>query len=113
MLRLFHATWLILPAALLGGCPIYSDGCITYADCAPGYGCDATGACLPIQYTQVTPGPARCTDSSDCAEGLVCDRYRRCVTPGGEAGAVGSGGSGAMSSAGESGRAEGGSAGGG
>jgi hypothetical protein len=116
MLRLSHASWLLLPAALLGGCPIYSDGCQANDDCEPGYACDyPSGTCQVPDYTGgVTPGPTRCHTSSDCADGLVCDRYLRCSTPGGEAGAdgmAGANGTAAASGSGAGGAGESGAAG--
>jgi hypothetical protein len=96
MLRLSHALWLFLPAATLGGCPVYSDGCGTDEDCDYGYACQyASGQCIPIKYETQGGTPPRCRTTDDCDDGLVCDRYSRCVTEGGEAGAGGDGASGA------------------
>ncbi len=100
MLRLSHALWLVLPAAMLGGCPVYSDGCGTDEDCDYGYACqDASGQCVLIEPEAPGDTPPRCRTTEDCEAGLVCDRYSRCVTEGGEAGA-GSGGAGGEGGAG-------------
>jgi hypothetical protein len=99
MLRFSHALWLAVPAALLGGCPVYSDGCITREDCDQGYACDhPTGTCQLIAIDGA-PGPARCLTTDDCDVGLVCDRYSRCVEPSGEGGASGQGGTGGQGGA--------------
>jgi len=72
---------------------MYGDGCVTNEDCAPDYRCDyPSGACQPPQFVELPPGPDRCNKTSDCADGKICDRYLRCVTPGGESGTGGAGG---------------------
>jgi hypothetical protein len=102
MLRLSRVPWLVLPALLVAGCPVYSDGCVVSADCDYGYYCDEpSGQCLAV--SKVTPegtsGPARCETSSDCDEGLVCDRYKRCMPPEGAAGGSGTAGEGGTAGA--------------
>jgi len=58
--------------ALLGGCPIYSDGghsnggCVTSNDCPGGTSCDTvSGSC-------VAPQGGTCTTPTDCASGQTC-----------------------------------------
>jgi hypothetical protein len=58
--------------ALLGGCPIYSDGghsnggCVTSNDCPGGTSCDTvSGSC-------VAPQGGTCTIPTDCASGQTC-----------------------------------------
>jgi hypothetical protein len=95
MLRISHARWLLLPALMLGGCPVYPDGCGTSDDCDYGYAChEQSGQCVPLQTESPGDNPPRCRKTEDCDDGLVCDRYARCVTPGGEAGAGGEAGGG-------------------
>ena len=72
---------------------MYADGCVTNEDCAPSYQCDyPSGSCRPSQDVEVPTGPERCNTTSDCSDGKICDRYLRCVAPGGEAGAGGAAG---------------------
>ncbi len=102
MLRLPQALWFVLPAVLATACPMYPDGCNGSGDCAAGYACDATGACVHLDADEgegVPPDPdtpSRCEDG-ECPEGLVCDRYQRCVPPDDSAGGA-SGGAGAPAS---------------
>jgi hypothetical protein len=96
MPRFSHALWLLLPAATLGGCPVYPDACASSEDCDFGYACHyPSGQCVALEPAPSDAGPPRCRTTEDCDEGLVCDRYSRCVTEGGEAGMGGAAGSGA------------------
>jgi hypothetical protein len=94
MLRLPQAFSFVVAAALVTGCPMYPSHCDDASDCAAGYACDATGACVTFANDAGTPDasvPERCDDAGACPEGLVCDRYKRCVS----AGTGGDGGGGA------------------
>ena len=113
MLRLFHALWLAVPAAMLGGCPVYPDGCAMNDDCDYGYFCDyPSGTCQKISTQPTEGGTPRCRTSEDCDAGLVCDRYHRCAPEGGDAGAGGTSPTGGESGSGAPGTSEGGTAGG-
>jgi hypothetical protein len=93
MLRLFHALWLLLPAAMLGGCPVYPDSCATSDDCDFGYACHhSSGQCVLLETAPSGKSPPRCRTTEDCDEGFICDRYLRCVTERGEAGMGGAAG---------------------
>src|SRR5690242_15153533 len=61
MLRLFHVLWLAVPAAMLGGCPVYADGCVSNDDCDYGYFCDyPSGTCQKVDTQPTEGGTPRC-----------------------------------------------------
>lgn len=104
MLRSSFGFWFVAAAALVSGCPLYPSRCEDAADCAAGYTCDTTGACVTVEPDAGMPDagrPARCDDAGACPAGSTCDRYKRCVPD--EAAAGGASG-GAASPGGEAGR---------
>jgi hypothetical protein len=104
-MQVFRATWLFLPALALGGCPMYPDGCGSDFDCGPGYVCDYPSAeCVAASPA---PGIQRCSTTSPCDAGLVCDRYARCVAPEETGGTTSTAGKGGVSRAGAPGQTSG------
>jgi hypothetical protein len=94
MLRLPQAFSLVVAAALVTACPMYPSRCDDASDCAAGYACDSTGACVASNGdagTSDASAPVRCDDAGACPEGLACDRYKRCI-PAGESAGGASGG---------------------
>jgi hypothetical protein len=94
MPRLFAVLFMLLPPVVVAGCPVYDSDCDSDRDCAPGYECSQRSC---VAETPVGPAPGRCHTSDECSDGLVCDRYNRCVDP--PNGAAGEGGSGGTSGA--------------
>ncbi len=88
---------------------MYPDGCSSDFDCGPGYVCDYPSAeCLAASPPPgAASGIQRCSTTSDCDLGLVCDRYARCVAPEETGGATSSAGKGGVSRAGGAGRTNG------
>jgi hypothetical protein len=115
MKRLLALVLSLLPVIAVTGCPMYPDECDSSRDCAPGYACDrGLGECVLVDDDGPPPRepdvPARCTDTSDCRSGQICDAFQRCVSsPSGHAGES-SGGSGgaAGDGAGNAGESSGG-----
>src|ERR1700734_1717846 len=75
MKRLLVGLAILSGAALLGGCPIYSNQGTEYRVCqaAGCYSCPDTsysGACINWQ----------CSQNSDCDDGYVCNDQAQCVT---------------------------------
>ena len=106
MLRLSQALWFAVPALLATACPLYPGSCDHTEDCAFGFTCNASGACVAVVIdTGPSPEqPPRCGTMS-CPEGLVCDRYKRCVAPSDDtagASGAGAGASGAGANGGDS-----------
>jgi hypothetical protein len=108
MKRLLALVLTLLPVIAVTGCPMYPDECDSSRDCAHGYACDrGLGECVLVE-DDPTPRepdvPARCTDTSDCRTGQICDAFRRCVSsPGGNAGEGSGGAAGEAATAGNSG----------
>jgi len=102
MLRLSQLLAFVVPALVATACPMYGESCNENDDCAAGYVCNA-GSCVSAYGDVIVPPdpetPARCMTTADCAPGLECDRYKRCMPPEGSAGGA-SGGAGAPGAAG-------------
>lgn len=96
MLRFSQALSFVVPALVATACPMYGEDCNEADDCAVGYVCSA-GACISaVDNANVPPDPdtpPRCQTTADCAPGLECDRYKRCMPPDSSGGASGGAGS--------------------
>jgi hypothetical protein len=67
--------FLVFPALVAAGCPVYDDGCFEDSDCGPGYLCTAPGGeCVLDQPAS----PTRCSAPAECSAGETCDRFGRC-----------------------------------
>ena len=101
MLRLSQALSFVVPALVATACPMYGESCDEADDCAIGYFCSAGSCVSGAGDANVPPDPdtpARCETTADCAPGLECDRYKRCLPPEDSSGGA-SGGAGAPAGA--------------